>query len=260
MRYLTYIYILIFIGTSTAVCAQKKKKKPRDFGEGEVPFRNELYIGGGIHTRGWNVNLNYAFIRKPMRTMSFTAEFGEIMHPKERTQTFEGLSIIGSTTKAFIYGKRNSLFVGRLGYSEKLYLSSKESRRAISLAWTYGGGISLGMVKPYYLNLIYRNSGGQPTIRAEKYGEDNWNKFLSPQEIDGPTGASRGWDELLLEPGFYVKTALLVDWGAFDEVVKGFEVGLSMDTYFSRIPIMIFEENTPIFVNLYLHIYLGKRW
>ena len=116
------------------------------------------------------------------------------------------------------------------------------------------------MVKPYYLNLIYRNSGGQPTIRAEKYGEDNWNKFLSPQEIDGSTGASRGWDELLLEPGFYVKTALLVDWGAFDEVVKGFEVGLSMDTYFSRIPIMIFEENTPIFVNLYLHIYLGKRW
>jgi len=260
MKYLS-IYITIFLLLISADAdAQRRKKKKKIFDVDEIPCRNEFYVGGGIHTRGWNVNLAYSFIKKPMRTMSFFVEFGEIKHPKEKEQTFDGLSIIGGAPKAFIYGKRNNLFVTRLGYYEKLYLSSKENRRAVSLAWIYGGGIALGIVRPYYLDLIYRGTGNQPSIRAEKYSESNLTKFLNPQEVDGPSGLSYGWDDALLEPGFSLKTAILVDWGAFDQVVKDVEVGLMADVYFNSIPMMIFEENTPIFVNLYVHIHLGKRW
>lgn len=252
--------LLLALSGSTCFAQSSKKKAKNSQSSLDVPFRNELYFGGGIHTRGWNLHLNYGFIKSYNRTMSFFAEFGEITHPKERLQRYELSAIIGGDSKAFIYGKRNRLFVNRIGYAEKRYLSSKETSQAVSLAWTYGGGISLGIVKPYYLNLIYRSANNVPTIRPEKYSQSNWTRFLDPEQVNGPAGGSYGWDEALLEPGFFIKTALLVDWGAFDSIAKSFEIGITMDTYFNRIPLLISEENTPIFVNLYLHVHLGKRW
>ena len=260
--YPLYLLILVLLVSSTSIWAQPKKKKSSSSSkdQGPIPYRNELYIGGGIHTRGWNIHLNYGFIKSYNRTMSFFAEFGEITHAKERLQRYDLSAIIGGDSKPFIYGKRNRLFVNRLGYTEKRYLSSKENSNAVSLAWTYGGGISLGIVKPYYLNLIYRNSRNIASIRPEKYSPDNWNRFLDPEQVNGPAGGSYGWDEALLEPGFFAKTALLIDWGAFDEIVKSAEIGITVDTYFNRIPLLVSEESTPIFINLYLHVHLGKRW
>lgn len=249
--------VLILIFASNFLFAQKEKKTL--FDEEEFPVRNEFYVGGGIHTLGFQVRVAYSWLPNPVRTMNFFTDFGEIKHPKERLQTYDGLSIIGGAPKAFIYGKENNLFFFRFGYGEKYYLSAK-NRRAVSLAVTYAGGFSLGMVRPYYLDLIYRDAGGRPTIVAEKYNESNRNKFLNPQEVDGPSGASYGWNELNIAPGFFLKAGLLIDWGAFDVIVKDIEVGLAADFYFQKINMMIFEQNTPIFVNLYININLGLRW
>ncbi len=253
------IVALLFWGVVTGIAAQNKSN--RLLGIKEIPFRNEFYVGGGLHTSGWNINLNYSLIKKKMRTLSFFLEFGELKNPKEYSKAYDGSTLVnGRTSQSFVYGKQNNFYTLRLGYGEKIYLSSKDNNRAISLAWTYSGGLSVGLLKPYYLNLIYRNNGFTPSVRAEKYSASNIAKFLNIQEIAGPAAGSYGWDEAILEPGLFIKTGLLVDWGAFDEIVKGFEIGLSMDSYFNSIPILVFEENTPIFVNLYLHVYLGKRW
>lgn len=257
MRKYSILIIFIVLILNTDLSAQKATKKL--FSEEELPVRHEFFIGGGVHTLGFQVRAIYGFLPNPVRTMNFLTEFGEIKHPKERLQTYDGLSILGGAPKAFIYGKQNNLFFLRLGYSEKYYLSAK-NRRAVSVAVIYGGGFSLGMVRPYYLDLIYRNSGGIPTIVAEKYNETNKNKFLNPQEVDGPSNLSYGWNELDLAPGFFLKTGVLIDWGAFDFVVKDIEVGLAADFYFKKINMMVFEQNTPIFVNLYININLGVRF
>ena len=85
-------------------------------------------------------------------------------------------------------------------------------------------------------------------------------KFLTPQEVDGPAGPSYGWNELLIEPGFSLKTALLIDWGGNSTFLKDIEVGLNADFFFNDISLMIFNQNYPIFLNLYIHIHLGNRW
>lgn len=237
--------------------AQKDKKKT--FDSEELPVRNELYVGGGISTLGFQVSMAYGWLQNPVRTMKFFADFGEIKHPKERLQTYDGLSILGGAPKAFIYGKRNNLFFLKLGYGEKYYLSAK-NQRAVSVGFTYAGGVALGMVRPYYLDLIYRDNGGRPSIVAEKFNEGNRSKFLNPQEVDGPSNPSAGWNELTLAPGFFLKAALLIDWGAFDSILKDVEIGLAADFYFQKIPLLIFEESTPVFVNLYINVHLGHRW
>lgn len=251
-----YIYLfLLFISVSGVAQKQSSGK----FLEEELPVQNEFYFGGGISTRGFQVGMAYSVVKNPTRTMTFFADFGEIKHPKERQQTYEGISVGGGGPKAFIYGKQNNLYFTRIGYGEKYYLSAK-NRRLVSLGFTYSAGFSLGMVRPYYLDLIYRDNGGRPNIVAEKFNESNLRKFLNPQEVDGPSGIAYGWDELTLEPGFFCKAGLLIDWGAFDSVLKDIEIGVAADFYFKQIPIMIFEKNIPVFVNLYINVHLGHRW
>lgn len=220
---------------------------------------NELYFGGGINTRGFQFTAGYSIIRPTRRTQTFFLDVGEVKHPKENRRTYDAISIVGGAPKAFIYGKQNNLYFTRLGYGEKFYLSAR-STRLVSFGFTYGAGLSLGMVRPYYLDLIYRDNRGRPDVVAERFNESNISKFLNPQEVDGPSGAAYGWDELTVVPGGFLKAGLLIDWGAYDSVVKDLEVGIAADFYFQPIPLMIFEENTPIFVNLYITARLGHRW
>ncbi len=227
--------------------------------EEENTKTKELYFGGGIHTRGFQLTAGYSIIRPSRRTQTFMIDVGEIKHPKENRRTYDAISIVGGSPKAFIYGKKNNLYFARLGYGEKFYLSAR-STRLVSIGFTYAGGLSFGMVRPYYLDLIYRDNGGRPDVIAERYSESNIAKFLNPQEVDGPSGAAYGWDELSVVPGGFLKAGLLIDWGAYDAVVKDLEVGIAADFYFEPIPIMIFEKNTPIFVNLYITARLGHRW
>ena len=51
---------------------------------GLQPYNNELSIGGGVHTTGWDVNVTYGFIKHNSRTLQFTASFSEIKHLKEK--------------------------------------------------------------------------------------------------------------------------------------------------------------------------------
>ena len=161
-----YIYILLFLIGTTSSWAQTKKKA--SFTEEELPVHHEFFVGGGISTRGFQVNLGYSLVKSPFRTLSFFADFGEVKDSKERQQTYDGLSLRGGAPKAFIYGKKNNLFFSRIGYGEKYYLSAR-NRRLVSLGFTYSGGFTLGMVRPYYLDLIYRDNGGRPDIVPEKY-------------------------------------------------------------------------------------------
>jgi hypothetical protein len=229
--------------------------------EGENSKKNEVYFGGGIHTRGFQFTAGYSIIRPSpsRRTQTFFAEVGEIKHPKENRRTYDGISIVGGSPKAFIYGKKNNLYFTRLGYGEKFYLSAR-NERLVSIGFIYGAGVSVGLVRPYYLDLIYRDNGGRPNVVPERFSDSNISKFLNPQEVDGPSGAAYGWDELSAVPGGFLKAGLLIDWGAYDSVVKDLEVGIAVDFYFEPIPLMIFEENTPIFVNLYITARLGHRW
>ena len=62
-----------------------------------------------------------------------------------------------------------------------------------------------------------------------------------------------------LKPGAFVKTALRFDYGRFNEVVTGIEVGLSVDFYGDKIPIMIGQDDKQVFFQGYISILFGRR-
>ena len=50
-----------------------------------------------------------------------------------------------------------------------------------------------------------------------------------------------------------------LDWGAFDEFVKAFEIGAMLDVFPSKIPILVGENNHQVFLNFFVNLQLGKR-
>ena len=127
----------------------------------------------------------------------------------------------------------------------------------VGYSWEFGGAI--GMLKPYYLELINRLTD-PPTIEAVKYSDATKTTFLDYGSIYGSSSFLKGLDEISFVPGAYGRLGIHFDWGAFDELVKSVDLGIMLDAFPKKINIMANAENRPFFLNLYVHLQLGKRW
>jgi hypothetical protein len=64
---------------------------------------------------------------------------------------------------------------------------------------------------------------------------------------------------LEFKPGLFAKLALRFDFGRFNEVVSGIEVGVSADYYTSGIPQMLFQEEKQFFYQGHIAVMFGHR-
>lgn len=222
-----------------------------------------------LQTNGFSVGVNIGQLKTYYLTRYFNFEFGELRHHKRFRQSFDFQQQASRISRAFVYGKQNNLYVLRGGFGEKRYLSEKAKRRGVAVGISYEGGVSLGILKPYYLELIRTTEPGSPqdfTIRSEKYSERNANTFLEISRIYGSSGFTEGLGEISAIPGAHGKFAMHFDWGAFDEFVKAIEAGVMVDVFLREMPIMVESprvensENRSVFINLYINLQLGKRW
>ena len=229
-----------------------------------VIYNKELAFNMRMHTNGFAIGADVGRIKTYYLTKYYHFEIGEIKHPKEQRQSFDYPSN-GRTSRSFIYGKQNNFLVLRAGLGAKRYLSEKAKRKGIAVGINYQAGLSLGILKPYYLD-FWRTVDGNPTnvyFVSEKYTGDNADSFLDISRIYGSSGFTKGFNEISVTPGVQGKFGVHFAWGAFDEFVKAFEAGIMVDAFFKTIPIMVdveYAENRPFFINLYLSLQLGKRW
>lgn len=261
---------IIFLGI-TSVCAQQTfdtNQNVYDEGEGIV-YDREFTVDLKLHTNGFALGVNIARLKTYYLTRFFNIEFGEIKHPKEFRQSFDFQTQSPKVSRAFVFGKQNNLLVLRGGLGEKRYFSEKARRKGLAVGISYEGGPSLGLLKPYYLELLRpvdSDISGEFAIRSESYSDENAATFLEINRIYGSSGFSKGLSEISIIPGLHGKAAVHFDWGAFDEFVKAMEAGIMVDVFFREVPIMVESplvedsENNSFFINLYLNLQLGKRW
>ena len=60
-------------------------------------------------------------------------------------------------------------------------------------------------------------------------------------------------------PGVFVKTALRFDYGRYNELVSAVDVGLNVEYYTSKMPILLRNKERQLFFNAYVAIVFGKR-
>jgi hypothetical protein len=238
--------------------------KQLDYSSVGVLYNKEKSIELRPHSNGAAIGVHFGTIKTFYKTKYYQFDLGLLRHPKEYRQsiTFNTGNPFTRTSNSYTYGKQNHLLVLRGGVGEKRYFSDKAKRKGVAVAVDYEAGASIGILKPYYLHL-YRleDNGFTDYTSTERYSEENKDVFLDDTKIIGPASFFKGLGQITALPGLHGRIGAHFSLGAFDEYVKAFEIGIMVDAYFKRVrvPIMIIENNTPVFINGFLSFQIGKR-
>ncbi len=215
--------------------------------EGELVFRKQSVFGFKASTDGYGISYEIGKFRSNRNTFLLQFELNEKKHKKETKVSgdFNGFQF-----NSFIPGKLNNFFQFKAGVGNQRIIGGKGNKNGVAVAVIYAGGITLGLLKPYFLDV-----------------EDNGQRFRStyPKIYDssyremGASGITTGWSELKVKPGAHAKAAMRFDYGRFNETVTGLEVGITAEYYGSKIGQVAFNKEKSLFFNAYLSLLLGRR-
>jgi len=229
---------------------QKVNELIKQAEEGVLIYRKQNLFGLQFRTNGYGAFYEMGKMKTNRKTMIYRVDFTEIKHQKEDKQPNDGF-IFGNP---FVYGKVNYFYQLTLGIGQQYILGQKGNKNGVAVSAVYNGGLALGLLRPYYI--VVQDAGGvNSTI---KYSKADSARFLG-LDIVGGAGFGKGWNEIKIKPGAFAKAALRFDYGRFNEVVSGIEVGISAEFYASKIPIMVDQKEKQFFFQGYIAVLFGRR-
>lgn len=236
--------------------------KQLDYSSMGVLYSTERVFEIRPHTNGGAVSMQFGEIKTFYKTHYYQFDFGYIKHPKERRQTvtYNAGNPFATTSNSYTYGKQNHFLVLRGGVGKKIYYSEKAKRKGVAAGLNYEIGPSIGILNPYYLKLNrLQENGVDDYVSTERYTEENADVFLDNTKIIGSASFFKGFGHLSALPGIHARVGAHFSVGAFDEYVKAFEIGIMVDGFFQRVPIMVIDDNSPVIINAFLSFQIGKR-
>ncbi|MEX0813673.1 MAG: hypothetical protein WD048_15755 [Chitinophagales bacterium] len=262
------IISILFFGLST-VFAQTDNSTFSPYESDEIIYRHEYSVGARLMSNGWQLFFDRSWIKDIENTRSFQIEFGEIRSYTEKKQSpetpgYRTTSGVDVNRKKFFYGKQNKFFFLRFAYGNKKIIANKAEKNGVRIGLTYMGGITLGLLKPYFLELAYevRNQPGEQYLLVnQKYTDVNEDKYLDIYSINGASKFKYGLKEIEPVPGAYVKLGLNFDFASREKIVKMIEAGVMLDVFYKRVPIMVDnDDNKIVNFSAYVSFQIGKRW
>ena len=256
----TIIFILIATSFSFNSFAQSKKKQRQEEKrahinqlikqeeEGVIVYNKSFVFGAKMISDGYGVFFELGKANSIKKSTLYQLEISERKHKKE-----EKLGSIYTNSIPFIYGKENFFYPIKLGVQQQILLGNKSNKNGVSITGNYGGGISAGLLRPYYVQV---SKGNQ--IVYIKYNSADSLAFLGNGIYGGPT-LGKGWSDLTVTPGLYAKAALRFDYGAYNELISAIEVGITGEYYSKKIPQMVYNKEKQFFFGAYFSLLFGKR-
>lgn len=244
-----------FMFVTGAISAQQLPSK----GVGFLYNKEKVYDFRFHTNKGVGFGYQKGKILTYYKTTFYQIGVSELKHPKEFRQGSD--PALTRSYRPYTYGKQNNFFAIRGAYGTKRYFSEKAQRKGVAVGMSYSFGGTLGILKPYYLALRrpYPDQPGLSRVVSERYSESNADLFLDDSRIIGASSFFKGFSQIQMRPGINAAIATHLDWGAFDEFLKALEVGLMIDFFPTKLPILVSEENQRLFLNFYCSAQLGKR-
>jgi hypothetical protein len=242
MRYL--ILILFFIAFTLFGRSQGAYEGP------SLIYTNQVSGGAQLSTTGWGVQFNsgkYDGFYK-IKTKGF--EFVKIKHPKEFKLPNNGRD----NSRRFAYGKLNSFQSLRLLRGAKQIVSDKIRHGAVAIGYKWGVGPNVGFVKPIYVE-VSKLTG--TSVAVERYDPE----IHDFNVINGRANFLKGLDEMKLAFGAVAKIAATFEYSGDNEGVQQLEVGVVLDAFLNKVPIMIEEANNQrFFPSIFISYSVGKKY
>jgi len=226
-----------------------------DSTENLILYQRQRTFGVVFHNLGLGVQYRNGKRLSYFNTRMWEIEFVSMKSYKQ----VKILNPYFTNSRRYVYGKLNEAFFLRGGMAWKKLLNRKPYWGGVELRWMYGGGISLGIAKPYYLYVLYfYEDNGYFTydIKTERFDASS----QSWDDIYGRAPFTVGLTEITLHPGIYLKTGLNFEFGTQSTKIKALEVGGIIDIAPTGLSIMANNTDQIFFPTLYLTFTFGKRF
>ena len=265
MRKIFFIFLAVAATTSLFGQQTKKEKKEehrkkinaliKQEEEGVITYSKHTVFGFKLTNDGYGAFMEIGRAQSIKKSLLFQLDISERKHSKEDKQTnpsYAGPSLI--------FGKINFFYPVKLGVQQQILLGNKSNKNGVSITGNFGGGISIGLLRPYFLEVNDSSIQHRKFIRYESADSNVFsdNKQLYNLQATGPN-LGKGWGNLKITPGLYAKAALRFDYGRYNEVVSAIEVGVTAEYYSKKIPQLVFTTPKNLFINVYVAIMFGKR-
>jgi hypothetical protein len=225
----------------------------------DTNYRYKIEMGGKLNTNGWSGCINYLKRNNSKENTLWQLSFSEIKHEKQIKQKHSNnYPKLGNATP-YVYGKINNLYTLQMGVAKELLLLPSVVEGNTSINLRYSGGLSVAMLKPYYLKLVYvdYNPDEVDYIKQEAYNNDNADKFLNTSYIAGASEWSRGLDKIQYIPGLYGELAIIMVPTDKKVLTQTISMGINTAIYTQSLTIMADQKAYPWQVSLYIGIALG---
>jgi len=260
------ISLLLFVFASNLFAQKVFQPKQINSNFKGLVYKDEFSFDLRLMPHGVNLGYTIGELQTYYKTTFYSFDIGFLKDSKERKFNMNTNFATEGSSDSFVYSKQNSLFILRAGKGFKRYLSEKALRRGLAVGYSFEGGVSLGVLKPYYLKLIYdveeTDSGDIREIREERYSEENSEQFLNFNSIFGGSNFWKGLFESSVAVGLHGKASGLFALGAYDKNVRAAEIGITFDAFAKKMPIFVETDNLKnrrIFLNIFISFHLGKR-
>ncbi len=241
---------------------QKQERKDRinklakEYEEGSLIFAKQSTFAFKLNTDGWGAFYEHGKYKTINSTNLWSIEFGERKSPKEEKfsvplQDGSGFVFFGNP---YIFGKRNNFYYLKANVGQQKLIGGKGNKNGVAVSAVYGGGISLGYLKPYYIS-VNEGSG----LVDIKYSDSTEDQFLEWRDIAGGSGFTKGFTEGKLVPGVNAKLGMRFDYGRYNEFLSAIEVGVNAEYYTKTMPILINNPEKKFFFNGYIAFEFGRR-
>jgi hypothetical protein len=215
--------------------------------EGELIFRKQSIFGFKAVTDGYGISYEIGKFRSNRNTFILQFELNERKHKKETKVSgdFNGFQF-----NSFVPGKMNNFFQFKVGAGSQRIIGGKGNKNGVAVALVYAGGASLGMLKPYVVDV--ESTGLRFRSTYPKIYDSGYTEL-------GASGFTVGWGDVKFKPGVHAKAAMRFDYGRFNETVTALEVGMNAEYYPQEIEQVWGNEPRHFFFNAYLTLLLGRR-
>jgi hypothetical protein len=220
--------------------------------EGDLIFNRQNVFGIRLASDGYGISYEKGYFRTPSRTVVWEFELNEKHSPKEHHVS---ASTDGFDFSSIVPYKLNNLYEFKAAIGQQILIGGKGNKNGVAVTALYAGGLTLGMLKPYYLNIsnILTQASNQQTYAQLA------NDTTLGDEVAGSAGFLVGWGNLTVKPGINAKQAMRFDYGRLNQTVAAIEVGLTEEFFSSKMPIMYLVPAKQFFFNAYVSILFGNR-
>jgi hypothetical protein len=216
--------------------------------EGVIAYKKHFAVGLKLTTDGYGVFFEKAYSKSVKSAMLYQLEITERKHQKEEKQ-----SNPNAPTSPIIYGKVNFFYPVKLGVQKQILLGNKSNKNGVSITANLGGGLSLGLLRAYEVEV---DKNGQRTFIH--YDSEDSLLFKTGPYYGGPN-LGKGWSNLKMTPGLYVKPGVRFDYGRYNDLLAALEVGVIGEFYSKKIPQMFNTKEKQMFISAYIAVMFGKR-